>query len=196
MEPMRPTRREFVSSSTGLLGGGWLWLNLPAIISLSACAREAALNDEPFVTFTPVEGRAMRAFAARIIPSAEGSPGAEEAGAVWFADRALGEVFTDMLPPIREGLAALDESARATDGVAFAELAAEQQDALISDVVDTPFFFLGRMLVVMGVFSDPSWGGNRGRIGDTLLGIDHAAAYQPPFGWYDAERGRTRGGAA
>lgn len=111
MEPMRQTRRDFVSSSAGLLGGGWLWLNVPVIVSLSACAREAAVNDEPFVLLTPGEGRAMRAFAARIIPSADGSPGAEEAGAVWFADRALDGPFAGMLPPVREGLADLNARA-------------------------------------------------------------------------------------
>jgi gluconate 2-dehydrogenase gamma chain len=196
MEPMRPTRREFVSSSAGMLGGGWLWLNLPFVATLSACAREAALNDEPFVLFTPEEGRAMRAFAARIIPSEPGSPGAEEAGAVWFADRALDGPFAGMLPPVREGLAELDARARDTHGAAFAELDAAQQDALIGDVVDSPFFFLGRMLVVMGVFSDPSHGGGRDHVGERLLGIEHAAAYQPPFGWYDAEHARANGGAA
>jgi hypothetical protein len=52
------------------------------------------------------------------------------------------------------------------------------------------------MLVVMGVFSDPSWGGGRGDVGHTLLQIEHAAAYQPPFGWYDAQHTRANGGAA
>ncbi|CAN5879934.1 hypothetical protein BH23GEM9_BH23GEM9_08900 [soil metagenome] len=191
-----PTRREFVSTSAGAFGGSWLWLNLPVIVSLSSCARDAAERGEPFVTFTAAEGRAMRAFAARVLPSSDNSPGAEEAGAVWFADRALGELFPDMLAPVREGLASLDERARATGGTAFAELGAEQQDTLISDVVDTEFFFLGRMLVVMGVFSDPSWGGNRGHVGEALLGIEHAAGYQPPFGWYDAEHAQANGGAA
>jgi hypothetical protein len=40
---------------------------------------------------------------------------------------------------------------------------------------------------VAGVFSDPSYGGNRDHAGFTLIGMEHAAAYQPPFGWYDAE---------
>jgi gluconate 2-dehydrogenase gamma chain len=196
MSGSTPTRREFVSTSAGMLGGSWLWLNLPVIASLSSCARDAAERGDPFNTFTNAEGAAMRAFAARVIPSAEGSPGAEEAGAVWFADRALAELFPDMLPPLREGLAGLDERARKLGGASFAGLDAEQQDALIGDVVDTPFFFLGRMLVVMGVFSDPTWGGNRDHVGETLLAITHAASYQPPFGWYDAEHVRVNGGAA
>lgn len=80
-------------------------------------------------------------------------------------------------------------------GAAFADLDAAQQDVLIGDVVHTPFFVLARMLVVMGVFSDPSWGGGRGDVGHTLLQIEHAAAYQAPFGWYDAEHTRADGAA-
>lgn len=194
MEPLRPTRRTFVSSSAGVLSGGWLWLNLPLISTLSACARDAARREEPFVTFSPAEGHAMRAFAARIIPSTADAPGAEEAGAVWFADGALAGPFADMLPPVRAGLAELDARAREADGAVFAELDGERQDALIDDVVETPFFFLGRMLIVMGTFSDPSWGGGRDNAGHRLLQIEHAAAYQPPFGWYDAEHVRSNGG--
>jgi gluconate 2-dehydrogenase gamma chain len=196
MDAPHRSRREFMSASAGMLGGGWLWLNMPIIVSLSACARDAAVNHEPFTFLTPDEGRTMRAFAARIIPSDDGNPGAEEAGAAWFADAALDGPFADMAPPVRGGLADLDERARAAHGTAFADLDAAQQDAIMGDVVDTPFFFLGRLLVVAGVFSDPSWHGNRGRVGDRLLGIDHAAAYQPPFGYYDAEYARTNGGVS
>ena len=81
MDRSQPTRREFVSTSAGLFGSGWLWLNLPAIASLSACARDAARDDAPFRILSVEQGAAMRAFAARIIPSDEELPGAEEAGA-------------------------------------------------------------------------------------------------------------------
>lgn len=195
MDGSLPTRREFVSSTAGMLGGGWLWLNLPLLTTLSACARDAALSNEPFTTFTPAEGRAMRAFAARIIPSEPGSPGAEEAGSAWFADAALAGPFEDMGVPVREGLADLDTRAQAEHGADFADLDAAQQDALIGDVVDTPFFFLGRMLVVIGVFADPVHGGGRDGVGHALLGMEHAAAYQPPFGWYDTEYVRLNGTA-
>jgi hypothetical protein len=52
---------------------------------------------------------------------------------------------------------------------------------------------MGRMLTVMGVFSDPRHGGNRDHVGARIHGIDHRPAYQPPFGWYDAEEARLRG---
>jgi gluconate 2-dehydrogenase gamma chain len=190
-----PSRRDFISSSAGMFGGGWLWLNLPVVTALSACARDAARHDEPFAFLSPVEGRVMRAFAARIIPTGPDSPGAEESGAAWFADAALAGPFDGMADPVRGGLADLEARARAAYGVGFAGLGPAQQDALIEEVLDTPFFFLGRMLVVMGVFSDPAWGGGRADMGHTLLGMDHAPAYRPPFGWYDAEHVRLHGNA-
>lgn len=190
MDGSLPTRRDFVSSTAGMLGGGWLWLNLPLLTTLSACARDAALIDEPFTTLTPAEGRAMRAFAARIIPSEPGSPGAEEAGAAWFADKALAGPFEGMGEPVRGLLAQLDEQAQAAHGADFADLDAAQQDTLMEGIADSEPFFLGRLLVVAGVFSDPSWGGGRNNVGQGLLRMEHAAAYQPPFGWYDAEYAR------
>jgi gluconate 2-dehydrogenase gamma chain len=193
MDRSEPTRREFVSASAGLLGGGWLWLQLPALASLSACARDAARSEQPFTTFTAAEGRAMRAFAARIIPSADGVPGAEEAGAAWFADLAVAGPFAGMLPPLREGLADIDQRAQSAHGVVFAAATPEQQDAIIRDVEQTPFFGMGRVLVIFGTFSDPSYGGNRDHAGFTMLGLEHAAAYQPPFGYYDAEYARNGG---
>lgn len=193
--PVR-SRREFVADTSGILGGGWLWLNLPLLTSLSACARDASRSGEPFTTFTPAQGRAMRAFAARIIPSEPGSPGAEEAGAAWFADAALAGPFEGMREPVQGLLAQLNRQARADNGADFADLDAAQQDAIMTSVADSQPFFLGRLLVVAGVFSDPKWGGGRDGVGHALLRIEHAAAYQPPFGYYDAEHARTIGGVS
>jgi gluconate 2-dehydrogenase gamma chain len=190
MEWSSSTRREFVSASAGLLGSGWLWLNLPVIASLSACARDAARKQEPFTTLSPEQGRAARAFAARIIPSGDGLPGAEEAGAVWFMDRALGGPFANMKQPVLAGLDDLDDRTRAAHSVDFADATSEQQDEMIGAVVDTPFFSLGRLLVVAGVFTDPTHGGNRDHAGFTLLGMEHAAAYRAPFGWYDEKHAK------
>jgi hypothetical protein len=190
-----PTRREFVSSTAALFGGGWLWLQLPALASLSACARDAAQRDDPFVNLSAGEGRAMRAFAARIIPSDDGVPGADEAGAAWFVDGALSGPFAGIRELLGAGLADLDARAMAAHSVAFADAAPDQQDALMHEVEDSQFFFMARMLTVAGTFSDPSHGGNRDHAGFTLLQMDHAAAYQPPFGWYDEQYVRENGGA-
>src|SRR5690606_8006186 len=107
-----PTRREFVSRTAGLLGSGWLWLQLPALATLSACARKAATRNEPFTNFDEREGRALRAFAARILPSDDGLPGAEEAGAAWFIDGAMDGPFGAMKELLTAGLEDLDARAQ------------------------------------------------------------------------------------
>jgi hypothetical protein len=196
-----PTRREFVSSTAALFGGGWLWLQLPAFATLSACARDAAQRGDPFANMSAEQGRAMRAFAARIIPSGDGLPGADEAGAAWFVDGALAsDAFAGARGLLTDGLTDLDARAMAAHSVAFADAAPEQQDALLHEVEDSQFFFLGRLLTIAGTFSDPSHGGNRDHVGFTLLQIEHAPAYQPPFGWYDEQHARIaaagNGGAA
>jgi gluconate 2-dehydrogenase gamma chain len=185
-EPM-PSRRDFLATGGHLAGGGWLLLNLPLIATLAACARDAASTGEVFTTLTPAEAAAMRAFAARILPSEDGEPGAEEAGAVYFVDRILAGPFAAMSPLIQPGLADLDQRAAARGAASFATLSAPDQDSLLREVEDTPFFINARMLTVMGVLADPSYGGNRNDAGARLYGIEHAPAYRPPFGYYDAE---------
>lgn len=190
-----PTRREFLTSTASLLGSGWLWLQLPAFASLSACARDAARRNDPFANLDPDEGRALRAFVARILPSDDGLPGAEEAGAAWFIDRALVGPFAQAKQLITEGLADLDRRARGAHNVAFADASPEQQDAIMRDIEQSEFFGLARTLTLFGTFSDPVHGGNRDHAGFTLLQMQHAPAYTPPFGHYDEEYLRT-GGAA
>jgi hypothetical protein len=190
-----PTRREFISSTGAFLGSGWLWLNLPAAAALSGCARDAARRNDPFTHFTPAQGSAMRAFAARIIPSDDGIPGAEEAGAAWFIDAVLAGPMQGAAGLFAEGLADLDARAR-SGGATFAELDAEQQDAILREIEDSPFFGTARAFTIIGTFSGDAVGGNRDHAGFRLLQIDHQPAYQPPFGWYDEQYARANGGAA
>ena len=74
----------------------------------------------------------MKALAARILPSDDGTPGAEELGVVYFIDRALGTPnVSTQLPLVRTGLADLDTSARdAGERSGFAAL------------TSSPFFWL------------------------------------------------------
>lgn len=195
MFPTAHSRREFVASTARLLGGGWAASSLPLLAALSACARDAARRGELLTTLTPEEGRTLAAFAAQVFPS-DGSPGAEEAGTLHFVDRGLGTFFADLREPLRAGLADLDGRARAADPAAasFADLAPERQAAVMREIEQTPFFGAARMLTVMSVFSDPSYGGNRDGVGWTLVGIEPHATHEPPFGHYDAEEMRRRGG--
>ncbi len=177
-----PSRREFLA---------WVGLSLPALAALSAFARRAAAAGAPLATLTPAEARAMSAFAAQIFPAGE-LPGTADAEVLHFIDQGLGTYFGQMLDVVRAGLADLDARARAATPPApdFAALPAPAQVATMKAVEQTQFFFVARMLTVMGMFADPSYGGNKDGVGWRLLGVEHEAVYQPPFGYYDAEDGR------
>jgi gluconate 2-dehydrogenase gamma chain len=171
----------------------------PLIATAQACARDALEAGAPFITFTPREGAAFDAFAARIIPS-DDTPGAREAGVAYFADHALADVLSELLPIVRTGLAALDERVSAAfpgEGT-FAELSEARQDALVSEIEtgDAGFFYFARMLVMLGLVTHPGHGGNRDGVGWQLVGFEDRFAYQPPFGYYDRDEHGPRGGGA
>ena len=192
-----PSRRDFLSTSTSALGGAWLVGMGPLVDAARAYARTAVAEQVAFRTFTAREGADFDAFAARIVPT-DDTPGAREAGAVYFADRALGTFLADILPIVRSGLASLSERARVADPTraGFSSLDERAQDRIIRDVeadASSPFFFMARVLVMLGTFSDPMHGGNRDRVGWRLVGFEPQAAHEPPFGFYDAGSG-TRGG--
>src|SRR5262245_60612409 len=150
--PTSFTRRAFLGDSSRAVGAGWLALQLPWIASLVGCVTA----DAQLVHLTPAEGRTMRALAARIVPSGDGLPGggAEEAGVVYFVDRALATpFFADSAPLIRRGLADLDARASALGALGgFQALSEDQQVFVIQHVEHEPFFAAARTLVLIGVF--------------------------------------------
>lgn len=191
MNPTQLNRRDFLSDSGRAAAAGCLALQIPWLAAIAGCAREDAHKGKEFVQLTPGEARAMRAFAAQIIPSDDDAPGAEEAAAVHFVDRALGlPYFAESVPIIRAGLADLDARARAAGArVGFASLPDATQLAVMRQIERDPFFTAARTLVVIGTFADESYGGNRDGVGWTLIGLEHRPSYTAPFGWYDAQPG-------
>lgn len=181
------SRRDFVASSGALVGGAWLAANLPAIEAAAAHARRALARRAPLEILTPEEARELEAVAAQIIPTDE-TPGAREAGVIYFMDKALGTFGSQFLGPVRGGLPDLLKTAHAKNPAVrgFAELSSEQQMEVLRSMEQTPFFGAVRFLTVAGMFGDPSYGGNRDRLGWRLLGFDAGHAHQPPFGYYDA----------
>ncbi len=143
-----------------------------------------------FAVLTPTEARDVEAIAAQIFPTDE-TPGASEAGVVFFIDKALEGFAAQALQPVRQGLEELR-----TEWGPFVELPYERQTELLRDMETTPFFATIRTLTVMGMFANPSYGGNRAKVGWGLLGFEDRYVWQPPFGVYDAQvtNGDARGG--
>jgi gluconate 2-dehydrogenase gamma chain len=182
------TRRGFLAHSGQSLSAGWLSFQLPWIGVLAGCARDDASRGAGFLHLTPAEGRAMEAFAARIIPSDDGTAGADQLGVVYFIDRALGTPdFSSQLPLLRAGLEDLDARAHlAGERRGFAWLDTRRQTGIMRQVERDPFFTAARTLVVIGAFSDPSHGGKKSGAGWMMIGIEHRPSFSAPFGWYDA----------
>ena len=148
--------------------------------ALTAQAAGGLPTREALETLTSVEADALDAIDARLIPSDRNGPGAAEARAALYIDRALGGALAESRDAYRAGLAGLDRYAMASKGRPFALVSAADQDALLTDLERnmapgfTPdsatFFALVRAHTIQGTFCDPYYGGNRNFVGWDLIG--------------------------
>src|SRR5216117_632508 len=150
--------------------------------SFAAEARAAAAppQREALETLTAAESDTLEAIVARLIPTDENGPGAAEARAAHYIDRALTGPLASSRAAYSTGLAAVDAYARASKGAPFATLSAKDQDSVLSDMEKntapgfTPnsaaFFNLLRTHTIEGTFCDPYYGGNANFVGWDLIG--------------------------
>jgi len=145
-------------------------------LALPARARAQAAVAESFISFTAAEAQTVKAIVARIIPSDENGPGALEARADRFIDRALAGALKASRPAYATGVAAVNAAARDSRGKDFSQLSAADQDAVLTSVQQTSgqFFNLIRAHTIQGTFSDPFYGGNANFIGWDLIGYPGA----------------------
>jgi gluconate 2-dehydrogenase subunit 3-like protein len=147
-----------------------------------------ARSDAPLSFLTSAEAADVEAVAAQIIPT-DASPGAREAGVVYFIDRALSTFFSQLSGDYRVALAAFQSAYRTRDsGVAsFGDLTTERQIEFLSSIDRTPFFNTTHVLTLLGMFTSPAYGGNRNGTGWKLIGFEDRHAFYPPFGYYDRD---------
>ena len=150
----------------------------PEAIQTTARARE------PLQALTAAEADLLDAIVARLIPTDANGPGATEAQAVRYIDRALAGALSGSRDAYRIGLAALDRYARSSRGALFAALPPTDQDSVLIDVEtgaatgsgagfsgsSAAFFTLVRTHTLQGTFGDPYYGGNANFVGWDLLG--------------------------
>ena len=135
---------------------------------------------EPLESLTAAEADLLDAIVARLIPTDANGPGATEARAVHYIDRALGGPLAPSRQAYTSGLAALDRYARSSRGKAFTELAPIDQDSVLIDVEtgaatgftgsSAAFFALVLSHTHQGTFGDPYYGGNANFVGWDLIG--------------------------
>jgi gluconate 2-dehydrogenase gamma chain len=126
---------------------------------------------EALETLTAAEADILEAFCGRLIPSDANGPGAWEARAAHYIDRALGGALASAREIYRSGLMALDAYARESKDASFSALDAKSQDAVLTDIEksDPEFFNLVRQHTLQGTFCDPYYGGNAGFVGWDLI---------------------------
>lgn len=143
-------------------------------------AESLALQSGPLETLSATEAGILDAVVARLIPNDALGPGAKEAGATRYIDRALAGALSASRQAYTSGLAALDRYARSSRGKAFAELSPTDQDSVLIDVEtgaatgftgsSAAFFNLVLSHTHQGTFGDPYYGGNKDYAGWDLIG--------------------------
>jgi gluconate 2-dehydrogenase gamma chain len=129
--------------------------------------------------FSTPQKRCLEAFVNRLVPSDEYGPGAVECGVVEYIERSLAGPLAGGKPAILAAIDAVDATAREMLGAPLAELTPDKQDAVLSAIEknaargfepnSAAFFALVRRLTLEGMFSDPSYGGNRNFAGWDLI---------------------------
>jgi gluconate 2-dehydrogenase gamma chain len=138
------------------------------------------------VHLTPEQAAEIEAMTARIIPTDQ-TPGAREAGVVYFIDTSLTTFAKDQQQLFADGLAKLgkDVAKKFRGQTKFSALSADQQDAMLRAMQKSDFFAAVRFATLAGMFALPKYGGNRDYAGWRLVGREPVFEYAPPFGWYD-----------
>jgi gluconate 2-dehydrogenase gamma chain len=171
------SRREMLKNLGSMIAAG---AALPVAARGQARAQGLTALGDALMSLSPAEAATLRAMIARIIPADENGPGALEARADRFIDRALAGALKNQRPAYTAGLAAVDSFAQSSRGSAFAKLSAADQDAILIELQSNratgfsggsgSFFNLVRTNTIQGTFSDPFYGGNENFIGWDLIG--------------------------
>ncbi len=186
------SRRAFLALSSAALATLWLTADAEEVRASLRHAAHAARPGKPLAweTFTPEQAADVEAITAQIIPT-DATPGAREARAVNFIDHSLANWGKSGAPEFLKGLAELNaEAAKRWPGAgSFAKLSASRQVELLMawEKDKKPFFDAVRSATITGTFSNPEYGGNYDTIGWKIIGFEDRFAWQPPFGYYDAQ---------
>lgn len=180
------TRRSFLRLLQNSASKSAMVLTLPTIISACQEAKQNQLTASAFQTLSSTEGVELDAIAERILPATD-SPGARDAGVVYFFDNVLKD-RTEALDILRNGLHDLQKNTVSEfNSPFFNSLSPMDQDQLLESIEDTEFFATARYLTIAGMFALPEYGGNRNLVGDQLVGFDDHLGWTIPFGYYDAD---------
>jgi gluconate 2-dehydrogenase gamma chain len=184
------SRREFLRATGGAFGAAWIGAHWPQLVAAAEHSHAAASGtaDRSLKVLSPAQARDIEAISSQIVPSGD-TPGAREAGVVYFIDHVHAGPYAARAVDFMAGLAGFQARfAKLHPGVgAFADLPDDQQLAHLTSIETTPFFGTMKVLTVLGLLALPSYGGNEGKLGWRLVGFVDQHAWTPPFGHYDRD---------
>jgi len=186
------SRRVFIHRLT-FLGGGVVLLGAACKPkeSVDAPPRASGVRAQVLTTshrtFTADEFAVMSAACERICPRDE-DPGALDANVPEYIDRMLqSPELTQMREDFIAGTQALDRRSHSMMGKGFAQATPEQQDEVLRVFKggrpgggEAHYFELLVVLTLEGLLGDPSYGGNKDRVGWALVGFGTS---EPPPGY-------------
>ena len=205
-------RRQFLSRGIAALGATWTAAHWPAVVAAAEHAHHAALfpENQKWEFFTPAEAREVESLASCIIPT-DGTPGAREAGVVYFIDRALVTFAAEDQKSYRQGLPEIQKRLHELypEASLFSAATAEQQESVLESLDEAgahtaprrprggfrpgspaqPLFETLRLHTIAGFLIDPDSDrkGNRGGVGWTVIGREPGHSFQPPFSQVDKD---------
>jgi len=187
------SRRNFLLQSLAGAGSAWLAAAWPELMAAQQHAQHTMRAVDAGLPaklefLTPAQAADVEAITSLIIPATD-TPGAREAGVVYFIDHFLLTLGADEQKPFAQALAMVEGKRKELFPASadFASLTAAQQTEILKAIENTPPFNLFRSFTMIGFLGNPEDGANRDMVGWKLIGFDNAPTHTPPFGYYDAE---------
>lgn len=198
-------RRRFLACGLSGATTAWIAANWPTALGAAQHAHNAMRSTARarLEFFTSEMAAEIEAAAARIIPTTD-TPGAREAGVVYFIDRSLTTFAKKDGELYKKGLQRLQAKTRELypDVARFSAATPEQQDAVLRALDPGPltserpfrhrqgepdFFERLREHVILGFLIDPDSDrrGNKDGVGWQAIGREREHLFRPPFGYYD-----------
>jgi gluconate 2-dehydrogenase gamma chain len=186
------SRRSFLATSVAAVAAAWIAADWPGIAAAGEYAEQAqqtARSGRPvaLAVFSDAQAVELDAVVSQIIPADE-TPGAHEAGIVYFIDRSVATFASSSRGIYMQGFEVLQaKTVQMYPGSnKFSVLNSTQQIQLLTAMESTPFFKTVRDHTVIGMFASPQHGGNYREAGWKLIGFRDTLNFAPPFGYYDA----------
>lgn len=167
-----PNRRDFIKSASLAFG---------SVLLFPSCLKQSNL----YRFFTPEEANCIIAFCEQIIPK-DKSPGATDAGVIFYIDRQLSGVFQYDQEAYRSGIKTIQAFCSRKYGKTFESIAPEDQIRLMglmesNQLSETEwpkgkpadFFKLVCSHTMQGFYGSPIHGGNKDYMSFEMLRIDY-----------------------